>query len=167
MASGNDRPAVASGADVGDALRRRNIPGTPQTVVVPVQQPQLDDKKKAKKVRARSLWSFIQLADAYRIANGPPHCMARGNICLELSAQLLTVSCPLGAFRPRRSQRMGMGHCPDRLHCPRILYPALQDRSLSHRNMGRSSVSRSPLVLAMLPLTKSHPTASESSAATT
>ncbi|KAK4130922.1 glycosyltransferase family 39 protein [Trichocladium antarcticum] len=40
--------AVASGADVGDALRRRNIPGTPQTVAVPVQQ-QPDDKKRAKK----------------------------------------------------------------------------------------------------------------------
>lgn len=47
MASGNDRAAVVSGADVGDAARRRNIPGTPQQVLV--QPPQADDKKKAKK----------------------------------------------------------------------------------------------------------------------
>jgi hypothetical protein len=47
MASGPDRAAVASGADLGDAARRRNIPGTPQQVVVP--QPQADDKKKAQK----------------------------------------------------------------------------------------------------------------------
>jgi dolichyl-phosphate-mannose-protein mannosyltransferase len=48
MAPGNDRAAVVSGADVGDAARRRNIPGTPQQVAVP--QPQaVDDKKKAKK----------------------------------------------------------------------------------------------------------------------
>jgi dolichyl-phosphate-mannose-protein mannosyltransferase len=48
MASGFDRASVVSGADVGDAARRRNIPGTPQTV--PVVPPQTDDKKKAKKV---------------------------------------------------------------------------------------------------------------------
>ena len=46
MASGNDRAAVVSGADVGDAARRRNIPGTPQQVIV--QPPQVDDKKKTK-----------------------------------------------------------------------------------------------------------------------
>jgi dolichyl-phosphate-mannose-protein mannosyltransferase len=48
MASGNDRATVVSGADVGDTTRRRNIPGTPQQVLV--QQPQPDDKRKAKKV---------------------------------------------------------------------------------------------------------------------
>jgi hypothetical protein len=46
MAPGNDRAAVVSGADVGDAARRRNIPGTPQEVIV--QPPQVDDKKKTK-----------------------------------------------------------------------------------------------------------------------
>ena len=49
MAPGNDRAAVVSGADVGDAARRRNIPGTPQQVVVPQQPQAVDDKKKAKK----------------------------------------------------------------------------------------------------------------------
>ncbi|KAL2259419.1 hypothetical protein VTK26DRAFT_6912 [Humicola hyalothermophila] len=48
MATGNDRATVVSGANVGDAARRRNVPGTPQTGAVP-QQPQPDDKKKAKK----------------------------------------------------------------------------------------------------------------------
>ncbi len=48
MASGNDRAAVVSGADVADAARRRNIPGTPQQVVLPG-QPQPDDKKAAPK----------------------------------------------------------------------------------------------------------------------
>lgn len=47
MASGNDRAPVVTGADLGDAARRRNIPGTPQQVVVPQGQP--DDKKKEKK----------------------------------------------------------------------------------------------------------------------
>jgi hypothetical protein len=47
MASGSDRAAVASGADTGDAARRRNIPGTPQQVLVP--QPQADEKKKTPK----------------------------------------------------------------------------------------------------------------------
>jgi dolichyl-phosphate-mannose-protein mannosyltransferase len=46
MSSGNDRAAVVSGADVGDAARRRNVPGTPQQVTV--QPPQVDDKKKTK-----------------------------------------------------------------------------------------------------------------------
>ena len=49
MAPGNDRAAVVSGADVGDAARRRNIPGTPQQVLVPQPQTQADDKKKPKK----------------------------------------------------------------------------------------------------------------------
>jgi hypothetical protein len=52
MASGNDRATVVSGADVGDAARRRNVPGTPQQVLVP--QPQQPDDKKPKKVGAHS-----------------------------------------------------------------------------------------------------------------
>jgi len=56
MAAANDRAPVVSGADVGDAARRRNVPGAPQPVAV-VEKPQPDDKKKAvKKVRYRQLF---------------------------------------------------------------------------------------------------------------
>lgn len=58
MASGNDRAAVVSGADVGDAARRRNVPGTPQPIVVPPQV--VDDKKKAKKEP-----SFLEVLDEW------------------------------------------------------------------------------------------------------
>lgn len=54
MASGNDRAAVVSGADLGDAARRRNVPGASQPVPVPVPAPQPDDKKAKKKVGARA-----------------------------------------------------------------------------------------------------------------
>ncbi|EGS23200.1 dolichyl-phosphate-mannose-protein mannosyltransferase 2-like protein [Thermochaetoides thermophila DSM 1495] len=47
MAS-SDRPAVASGADVGDALRRRNVPGA-QPAAAQQQQPQPEEQKKEKK----------------------------------------------------------------------------------------------------------------------
>ncbi|KAL2170015.1 hypothetical protein VTG60DRAFT_5355 [Thermothelomyces hinnuleus] len=60
MTSGNDRAAVVSGADVGDAARRRNVPGTPQQVVVPQQPQAVDDKKKAKKEP-----SFLELLDQW------------------------------------------------------------------------------------------------------
>jgi dolichyl-phosphate-mannose-protein mannosyltransferase len=40
--------AVASGADVGDALRRRNVPATQPDA--PQGQPQANDKEKLKKV---------------------------------------------------------------------------------------------------------------------
>ncbi len=55
MAPGNDRAPVVSGADLGDAARRRNVPGAPQHLAVPQpqqpQQPQqqADDKKKKPK----------------------------------------------------------------------------------------------------------------------
>lgn len=58
MASGNDRPTVVSGADLGDAARRRNIPGTPQTVALP-QQPQPDDKKKTAPKKAPSVLDVL------------------------------------------------------------------------------------------------------------
>jgi dolichyl-phosphate-mannose-protein mannosyltransferase len=45
MASVNNRAAVASGADLGDAARRRTVPGAPQQPGA-VPQPQADDKKK-------------------------------------------------------------------------------------------------------------------------
>ena len=48
MASGSDRAPVVSGADLGDAARRRNVPGAPQQVPVPQPQ-QADDKKKQPK----------------------------------------------------------------------------------------------------------------------
>ncbi|KAL2179921.1 glycosyltransferase family 39 protein [Thermothelomyces heterothallicus CBS 202.75] len=60
MTSGNDRAAVVSGADVGDAARRRNVPGTPQQAVVPKQPQAADDKKKAKKDP-----SFLELLDQW------------------------------------------------------------------------------------------------------
>lgn len=61
--------------------------------------------------------------------------------CLKLPAQLLTRSRPPGALTPRCSRRVGMGHRPDRLHRPRILHPPLQNRPVSHCDMGRSTVS--------------------------
>ncbi|KAL2160244.1 hypothetical protein VTH06DRAFT_1417 [Thermothelomyces fergusii] len=60
MPSGNDRAAVVSGADVGDAARRRNAPGKPQQPVVPQQPQAADDKKKAKKEP-----SFLDLLDQW------------------------------------------------------------------------------------------------------
>lgn len=65
MASGSDRAAVVSGADLGDAARRRNIPGTPQQVGVPPVQP-VDDKKKAKKQP-----SFIEVLDQWEWVIAP------------------------------------------------------------------------------------------------
>lgn len=52
MAAVNDRGPVVTGADLGDA-RRRNVPGTPQTVAV---VPEPDDKKKVKKVSTNCLY---------------------------------------------------------------------------------------------------------------
>lgn len=78
MVPGNDRAAVVSGADVGDAARRRNVPGTPQTVPVP--QPQPDDKK-AKKVSACFPSLNARHAGAYCIANEPSHCMISDQNC--------------------------------------------------------------------------------------
>jgi hypothetical protein len=48
--STNDKAAVASGADVGDALRKRNVPGA-QPVPAQVQVQPEDKKKTLKKVR--------------------------------------------------------------------------------------------------------------------
>ncbi|MDA4133633.1 MAG: hypothetical protein OK454_11010 [Thaumarchaeota archaeon] len=42
-----DKAAVASGADVGDAARRRNVPAAGQPA--PAGQVEVDDKKKAAK----------------------------------------------------------------------------------------------------------------------
>lgn len=64
MASGSDRAAVASGLDVGDAARRRNIPGTPQQLAVP--QPQVVDDKKAKKAP-----SFLGVLDQWEWVIAP------------------------------------------------------------------------------------------------
>ena len=65
MASGYDRAAVVSGAVLGDAARRRNIPGTPQQVGVPQVQP-VDDKKKAKKQP-----SFLEVLDQWEWVIAP------------------------------------------------------------------------------------------------
>ncbi|KAK3985811.1 family 39 putative glycosyltransferase [Cladorrhinum sp. PSN332] len=60
MAAGNDRAPVVSGADVGDAARRRNVPGAPQpAAAVAVEEPQPEDKKKA----AKKAPSFLDILD--------------------------------------------------------------------------------------------------------
>ena len=59
MAPGNDRAAVVSGADLGDAAKRRNVPGAPQQVPVPQPQ-QADDKKKKPAPPAPSVLAVLE-----------------------------------------------------------------------------------------------------------
>ncbi|KAK4166182.1 Dolichyl-phosphate-mannose--protein mannosyltransferase 2 [Cladorrhinum sp. PSN259] len=60
MAAANDRAPVVSGADVGDAARRRNVPGAPQPAVVAAEKPQPEDRKKAVKKQLSVLDIFDQ-----------------------------------------------------------------------------------------------------------
>lgn len=106
-----EKAAAASGADVGDGLRRRNVPGQP---IAAESQLEIDDKKKqAKQVRLH-----------------PPSIATRH---VKGCANLLMHSV---AISPANARRVGVCYRPGSLYLLGPLYSTLQDRHFRHRDVG-------------------------------
>lgn len=110
MASANAGYTTGAGRDEAD-LRRRNVASYENTNGQHIYKFEAEDKKKITKVRLYGM---------------------------SLPRGMLTA--PAQHWHPRYAGRVGIYHCPSHLHTACVIYEALEDRTVSDCDLGRSSV---------------------------